>query len=657
MCPDAAPMDGMHKGCPRCGGLLHYDIESQKLKCHACGELTELSHYDPAPQEEQSGTMSVLEYRCPQCGAAVHTTETNLISYCNHCGSEVLFTERMTETQRPDWIVPFQISREKCEAIYREHMGKAVFAPDAARKAVEAKYFQPIYVPFYLHEGVLDDCADMIYDQDEHGLTYTYSQKLKCNITVGPEAQCAASQMDPVLADQLSFSTERKVPFSPAYLCGFYAEEPDMRTVSDDWSNLAEYMKAYTLQVARDANVDGAGNKQVEIKLPKEIPHQTRMILLPVWLLGEKQGERMLYTAIDGSDGSIVCETPIQHRKVYALGAILGVLLAVVFMLLSSVVILRAKLLVGLCAVLVAACYYVVEGTLNLHGQREEGMKRWRQRKVAGRLSQEEVWGVVRQQQLDKDDRRSAKILAILMGVLLALGLSPAYPATYLGLVVLGVTCISRASAPRFRQEYWKMILSSLVVTCVAFVAPAVNLLGWCLVSLSDMGSAPGIIYLVIIGMILFAYLINHAYIGDKTYTLLDWCKRSVTPILGIGMIVMILFWLSQRQTDNQVVAGLVSDKGWLAPYLCMASALSVYCGLTEGYTDEAQRWLTRVLTGALALLGVVLLFVSDQRFCYGAALALIAVLIFLTARLTNKHNDFVTRPVPYFGNRKEADR
>ena len=646
---------GKHRGCPHCGHLLRYDMASGKLKCTACGQHTELSYYDPAPEEAKNGTMSVLEYRCPQCGAAVHTTETNLISYCNHCGSEVLFTERMTETQRPDWIVPFRISREECEAIYREHMEKAVFAPDTARKAVEAQYFQPIYVPFYLHEGVLDDCANLTYEQQEGDLICTYSQKLKCNITVGPEAHCAAPQMDPILADQLSFSTEMKVPFSPAYLCGFYAEAPDMWAVSEQQSHLAEYMKTYTLQVARDANVAGADKGKAKIGLPKEIPHQTRMILLPVWLLGEKQGERMLYTAIDGSDGSIVCETPIQHRKVYTLGAILGVLLAVVFMLLSSAIILRAKLLVGLCAVLVAAGYYVVEGTLKMHRQREEGMEQRRQMKIAGRLSKEEVWGMVRQRQLNKDDRKTAKRQAIALGVLLVLGLTPAYPLAFVGLILPVVFCIMEGVEPHLRQECWKMHLASLVVTCVVFVVPAVNLLGWRSVSLSNMGSAPGVCCLVIVGMILVSVVMGREYIGDKTYTLLDWCKRHLIPMLGIGLVVMSLFWITQKPTDNQFVAGLVSDKGWLAPFLCAASAVSVFCGMAEGYDGETRHWSTWVLTVVLAALGALLLIVSDQRFCYGAALALIALLIFLTARLTNKHNDFVTRPVPYFGKRKEA--
>ena len=68
------------------------------------------------------------------------------------------------------------------------------------------------------------------------------------------------------------------------------------------------------------------------LTLPKEMERESKLVLMPVWLLGRKQGRRMLYTAIDGINGNIVCETPVHQSKMMGLGAVLGVLFALLFL-------------------------------------------------------------------------------------------------------------------------------------------------------------------------------------------------------------------------------------------------------------------------------------------------------------------------------------
>ena len=60
---------GSRFGCPNCGGGLAYDISSGQMKCDRCGELTPL---EKLPAEEETETLEVTEFHCPQCGAAVY---------------------------------------------------------------------------------------------------------------------------------------------------------------------------------------------------------------------------------------------------------------------------------------------------------------------------------------------------------------------------------------------------------------------------------------------------------------------------------------------------------------------------------------------------------------------------------------------------------
>ena len=52
---------------------------SDLLKC-----LREIR--DPS-RGQADGMMDTVEYRCPQCGATVHASETSAASFCSYCGT------------------------------------------------------------------------------------------------------------------------------------------------------------------------------------------------------------------------------------------------------------------------------------------------------------------------------------------------------------------------------------------------------------------------------------------------------------------------------------------------------------------------------------------------------------------------------------------
>ena len=53
--------------CPNCGGLLKFDIASQKMKCDSCSSLFEPYAFD-AQGAEETTEYEVTVFRCPQCG-------------------------------------------------------------------------------------------------------------------------------------------------------------------------------------------------------------------------------------------------------------------------------------------------------------------------------------------------------------------------------------------------------------------------------------------------------------------------------------------------------------------------------------------------------------------------------------------------------------
>lgn len=141
--------------CPNCDGGLVFDPSSQKYHCEYClsdftqEELECLSqelvrrkaeHQEPGLQGQDSreperrepgsaGAQPVL-YTCPSCGAQIVTDETTAATFCYYCHNPVVLAGRLEGQFRPDYVIPFQIDRQKAEEIFSQWIGRKKYVPE-----------------------------------------------------------------------------------------------------------------------------------------------------------------------------------------------------------------------------------------------------------------------------------------------------------------------------------------------------------------------------------------------------------------------------------------------------------------------------------------------------------------------------------------------
>lgn len=582
-----------HRGCPACGGMLRYDMAEKKLRCLSCSGVFDLEIY-----EDQAGAaqqeMDVIEYHCPQCGAAVHTTQTNMVSYCSFCGAEVMFTQRMARTRRPDRIVPFGISREECETRYRKFMGKAV-------KPGQKLNFQPVYVPFYQYEEHFDGTAPAYYDETEQDRNYVYTHHYKMDVeghvVVHGELECASAQLETEIANKLCFSAKEALPFTPAYLCGFYAEAPDL-DANKEGSHLGPFA-----QKAYESRINTKMSRPIKkADLPPKTADETRLVLLPVWLLAQSSGDRVLYTAVNGENGAIVCDKPVQMKHFYWLSALWSVLVYLTVLLLGSSIILRANVVAGLCAMIASAGYFCVNTVLNHHAaQAQEGQTRRESRRCSV-LSEENAVRYSYRETLLK-------------------GLGPLIPFGGL-LVAVGFGLMS--------------------VSCTVSIVSQ-------LASLFFMFSLVMGIKVTVDALKGYWKFRRHRVMRG---TLPEWLVFCAGRVAAIAVTIFLLHTLVSNR--NEAVAGLVSDTGWFPPMLCLSAFVTLLRHRLRHHREKAD---VRLYVIELVLTGLctVLMFITHARWVYyGLSVVMMIPMILSMNRLSRRHNEFVTRPVPFFG-REEA--
>ena len=352
--------DGLRFGCPGCGSGLRYDIASGRMRCDSCGQSYALSDIPDPSKNAADGKMDAAEYRCPQCGAAVHTSQTAAASFCSYCGADVILTERLTRITRPSAIVPFKITREECEAIYRRRVKEARFAPDDFGAQETVSHFRPVYIPFWRYSGSasgagLSGSATHRHSDSRYDYTDVYAYRVDGGVRVTDVIYDASVSFEDETARQLSFSTKRAVPFHPACLCGFYAESPDTEpTLYKD--GLRKYAEdAWKKEFDKKCEYGSA-----KVAFPEPFEADAELMLMPVWLLAHRSGGRVVYTAINGDSGQIVCDTPISNRRFAVLGAECTAVILAALLLVQAVLVLRPRLLAALCGLIAAVAQWII---------------------------------------------------------------------------------------------------------------------------------------------------------------------------------------------------------------------------------------------------------------------------------------------------------
>ena len=329
--------------CPNCGGEIAFLPESGIIKCEYCG-----SEFSPETIREQDlqKTRKTAEehtldggrvYVCTQCGANIYTTEETGVTFCSYCGSQAFLESRIKgeENVLPDLIIPFRISKEDCEKIYKDKIRSAWFLPRKMKADDTIDKFRGIYMPCWVYTGEADaegDYTSVVTTREgAYDIIDSYSITATAHGVYGGFTEDASSSFpDGIMEEIAPFDIHSAKPFNDRYMTGFYA----------DIGNVPPEVYNDNVFRALDANIKTDLSKSRDLRREHvssyEINHKTtvnskitqvRKGFLPVWFLSNKNEHsgRMSYAVINGLTGKIHADLPIDMKKYLLLSLLIAV--------------------------------------------------------------------------------------------------------------------------------------------------------------------------------------------------------------------------------------------------------------------------------------------------------------------------------------------
>ena len=576
-------------GCPGCGGPLRYDIRAGKLVCDSCGNSCAVEDVPDPSRDAGDNCMDAVEYVCPNCGAALHTSQTAATSFCSYCGSDVVLTERLARIARPARIVPFRVPREDAEARYRERLSQCRFAPNSMLELQTLDHFRPVYIPYWRYtfnaKGPSEGRGIVRYSANGYNYEDEYDYQFDSDVHITGLLYDASSSFEDDTAQKLRFSMKDSVPFHPAFLCGLYAEAADTSDVvySRALENLAE--EKFRQAVCGKTGSEGA------FSLPKKQQRGAELVLMPVWLLANRQGGRVLYTAINGNSGEIVCDPPVSAPRFALLTAGLFAAILAALLLITHWVVLRPNLVLMLCGILAAVgMRWIVPAVDDILVRRARDVDPTRAMKRespgADRAIQGVAWSEEQRKARDKAEKEEAQK--------------------------------RKEEEKNGRAGFVERVFDPILKGngCLSVIAVIVLISGG--------------FFLLILPFILAVSRIGGS--GASSVVALLISDQSVLPPYALAVSAIRLFM--RKYTYRKVVPDPGRERASALDWLLLVAL--------------------RVLVIA-GLVVVMLPIPGVTLWCYGLSIAILVVLVAAMLRLNHLHNEFVTRPVPIFGKEEQA--
>lgn len=349
--------------CPACTGPLQFNAASGKLGCEFCGSVYEVTEIEAlyAQKDKQAAAnkaaadekraaaaasgkdawdMSGLSsdwgsegnsmrvYNCPSCTAELICDETTAVTACPYCGNPTVVPGQFSGTLKPDFVIPFKVTKKEAIAALKKHYEGRPFLPSAFKKDNHLEEIKGVYVPFWLFDGEAE--CDAVYDCEktstyrsgDYDVTHTDHFEVMRQGTVSFRripVDGSTKMPDDYMDSIEPFDYNEIKPFSTGYMPGYMADKYDVSAeeCSDRADNRAENTAERCL---RDSvvNYSSVLERHKNIQLHRG---EVKYALLPVWLLSTKwNGQNWLF-AMNGQTGKFVGKLPIDKKKKWCIFA------------------------------------------------------------------------------------------------------------------------------------------------------------------------------------------------------------------------------------------------------------------------------------------------------------------------------------------------
>ena len=339
--------------CPNCGVAMEFRPDTQMLHCEFCNsaftprqmaamerELADVlkreglgaepatpnatnpatgaaanSATPIAADPPASHLMQMTILRCQSCGAELAVSGTEASTFCAFCGQPTVVSDRLEGWLKPDYIIPFTVTKEDAAAAIREKLSKGKFIPRKL-KNFKAERLGGVYIPHFLFDVYYADAQVWTYKEShgKHSVTKHCRRAAECMFRDVP-VDVSLHMPDGASQRLEPYNTNELKPFNAAYLSGFYSDRFDESVSKANCIAVTRASEMFDDRMKTELEIDYHDVTRRDSSDSVSEAINRRYALLPAWIMTFHQGGKPYNIMVNGQTGKVSCAVPFLKAK------------------------------------------------------------------------------------------------------------------------------------------------------------------------------------------------------------------------------------------------------------------------------------------------------------------------------------------------------
>ena len=329
--------------CKNCSHALVFNPVTKMLDCSSCGSSfkpedieAESKKYreDLKPESakevlnsDEEQLMDCYVYSCSECGGEIIINGTEASTTCVYCGNPNVVFNRIAKQKRPEFIMPFSITKEQAVSLARNKIKKGAFIPKEI-KNFSVDCCRGIYLPYWIVDATYYDTVlvEGRVKEGKHSATKYFGRSGNLKFKALPiDASKALS--DESSSKLEPFDMSHLKPFDEDYLSGFYSNVSDV--VYKDVRRAAQNRGKEFFAEAALKSVS-AFNTQIVASYPQiDVDIDMKYAMLPAWFITFDYEGKHHTILVNGDNGKVVCALPWKKALFNTMLVGIGILASV----------------------------------------------------------------------------------------------------------------------------------------------------------------------------------------------------------------------------------------------------------------------------------------------------------------------------------------
>ncbi|NLJ70045.1 MAG: hypothetical protein GX328_01080 [Clostridiaceae bacterium] len=341
--------------CPSCGGAINFDSQAQRMKCPYCDtefEMDAVMQHEEALRSEsvkddftwdvqadsnwqEDELNNFAAYVCQSCGGQIVGDFTTAATSCPYCDNPVVIAGNISGDLRPDYIIPFKLTKEQAKQGLRNHIKGKRLLPKQFKDENHIDKIRGMYVPFWLFDTKADAKfryrATQTSTWSDSNYIYTktsyYSILRSGNIDFSSVPVDASSQMADDLMESIEpYNVAELTNFHAGFLAGYLADRYDVpadqcieranhRVRQSTENQFRSTVRGYATVVQENGNIQLSDGK-------------ANYVLYPVWVLNTSWGGEQFTFAMNGQTGRFIGDLPLDKKAYWKWFGLIALIVA-----------------------------------------------------------------------------------------------------------------------------------------------------------------------------------------------------------------------------------------------------------------------------------------------------------------------------------------